>query len=133
MEKDTTMDWSLFYYNTLLSDVAERTNNIDFDEFYRLDHDKLPQIIAKIERAQPKNPAPYFLREKGIQINGEAILEDQTKKQVDIGILVSGKVINCKNTALYLVTFKQPEYPGAGEHIIRTQPNLVELLREYII
>lgn len=124
------MDWSLFHYDNLLSDVARRGNNVNFDEFYHLGATKLHEILDKIAKVQPNNTTKYFLRENGIQIFGQAKQEEKkSSTSIDIGMLVSGKVINCKNTGLYLVTFVHPEY----ETGYTIEPDLVDLLREFIV
>lgn len=103
--------------------MAELEDDIEIEETYRLNESKLPEIIEKIN----SEGGSTYLTTNGITISGNSSREKGVAKGgINIGRLVIGAIIDARHSnGLYLQTF---EYEGK-----RGEPDLVNLLREYIV
>ncbi len=94
------------------------------DETYRLDSSRLREIIGKIIDAKTE----VYLRDEGIGISGVFNYSNGGKTYGDIGRLVKGSQIKKDPNRLYLQLLA---YDGC--HPEQAEPNLIDLLREFVI
>ncbi len=112
---------------SLFPDFPGMEKRIKTQEVYRLEHDKLPFILLTLGRKD----FGYFLREKGIDVIG-LLKKDGALSSQSYGMILSGGALGRgQNSNLYLVTFENND--ADYRDWIRDSPDLVELLRRYIV
>lgn len=108
-----------------------------YGECYRLNHSKLTEILTQIKEKGKETNTYFGLLKDGIYINGELRIfktgEGEKTTHGYVARIIDGSAIN-KDSSLYLQTCaKYDDESGKEWEVSYTIPNLVDILREFII